>query len=94
MEDLICLLATVRTLNGSIIYPIWKSIIVVNLPLKVFRVPVSNADIIKSLKSLHTLENISKIKLKSKWESSSYVCAKILYLGKMVNISDKSFANA
>ena len=40
--------------NGNIKYPIGKSIFAVNLPLKLFRTTVANADI-GSLKSLHTL---------------------------------------
>ena len=41
--------------NGNIKYPIRKSIFVVNLPLKLFRAIVDNADIghVGSLKSLH-----------------------------------------
>ena len=40
--------------NGNIKYPIGKSIFAVNLPLKLFRATVANADT-ESLKSLHTL---------------------------------------
>ena len=40
--------------NGDIKYPIEKSIFAVNLPLKLFRAAIANADI-GSLKSLHTL---------------------------------------
>ena len=39
--------------NGNIKYPIGKSIFAVNLPFKLFRATISNADI-ESLKSLHT----------------------------------------
>ena len=39
--------------NGNIKCPIGKSIFAVNLPLKLFRATVTNADI-RSLKSLHT----------------------------------------
>ena len=42
--------------NGNITYPIGKLIWAVNLPLKLFRVIVANADI-GSLKSLHTFLN-------------------------------------
>ena len=40
--------------NGNIKCPIGKSFFAVNLPLKLFRATVANADT-KSLKSLHTL---------------------------------------
>ena len=46
--------SNVSSSNGDIKYPIEKSIFAVNLPLKLFRVIVANADIGK-LKSLHTL---------------------------------------
>ena len=39
--------------NGNLKFPIRKSIFPVNLPLKLFRATVANADI-KSLKSFHT----------------------------------------
>ena len=55
--------------NGNIKCPIGKSIFVVNLPLKLFRATVANADI-RSLKSPHTFRKTCLYHMLVKFEQN------------------------